>query len=241
MNRAFTKGTVALDFPLPAFGSPLGLLVRSISLYLGNFFFIAWLTLLVFLPAKAALQAVCAVLDISTKGMLMYVLLSASDLALASLVTPAVVYALVERMRGGKLPTVGEALAWGRRQWGRTLWNRVKVEVTVSLSLLLLVIPGIVAAVRLALVDTVVAIEADLAPAPLARSRELAGGAGWRIFFVMLPLTVVELVGSYFILGAFTDPSYSRVAIAVVDSLLSVGGQLASAVALLMYLGVRKK
>ena len=239
MNRTFEKGTLALDFPRPVFGSPLGLLARAISLYLRNLPFIAALTLLIFLPAKAALQVACWAFDVSTKGLLMYALLSASDLVLGSLATPAVIYGLVVAMRGKGRPPLAEALRWGRRQWGRTLWNRIKVEVTVSLRLLLLIVPGVIAMIRLMFTDPVIAIEADLSGPPLDRSRALAEGHGWRILFVMLPLALVELVGSYFVLGAFTDPAYSRAAIAIVDSLLSAGGQLSTVVVLLMYLGLR--
>jgi uncharacterized membrane protein len=113
-----------------------------------------------------------------------------------------------------------------------------KVEVTVALWAALLLIPGLVAMVRLVFADVIVAIEADRETEVLARSRVLSKGHAWRIFFVLLPLMAASLVGSFLILGAFEKAAYSRVAMAVADSLLSVGGQWTTVAVLLMYLGV---
>jgi hypothetical protein len=167
-----------------------------------------------------------------------YLALDSSDMILSALVIPAAVYGLVAKFRGVQTASVRESLRWGRRQWGKTLWNMFKVEVTVTLWALLLLIPGLVAMVRLVFAEAIVAIEADRETEVLARSRVLAKGHGWRIFLVLLPLMTVGLVGSFLVLGAFDDAAYSRVVMAVVDSLLSVGGQWTTVAVLLMYLGV---
>jgi hypothetical protein len=164
--------------------------------------------------------------------------LDLSDLVLSALVIPAVVYGLVAKFRGGRTAPMRESLRWGRRQWGKTLWNMFKVEVTVALWAALLLIPGLVAMVRLIFTDAIVAIEADRETDVLARSRVLAKGHGWRIFFVLLPLMAASLVGTFLILGAFEQAAYSRVAMAVADSVLSVAGQFTTVAILLMYLGV---
>jgi hypothetical protein len=113
-----------------------------------------------------------------------------------------------------------------------------KVEVTVALWGALLVIPGVVAMVRLIFADVIVAIEADRETEVLARSRELAKGHGWRIFLVLLPLMAASLAGTFLILGALEEAAYSRVVMALADSVLSVGGQFTTVAVLLMYLGV---
>jgi hypothetical protein len=241
MKSPGRSGSLTIDFSPPPFRSPIDLLVRSVSLFFGNVAFIVTSTLAVFLPAKAVVHFACWALDLSTKGLTMYAALSASDLVLASLVTPAVIYGLVARLRGKPVPPLGEALRWGRRQWGKTLWNRIKVEVTVSLSLLLLVVPGVMAMIRLVFTDAIVAIEGDRTAAVLDRSGALSEGHRWRIFFVMLPVAVVEMVGSYFVLGAFSSPTSSRTLLAMMDAALSAGGQGATVVVLLMYLGLAEK
>jgi hypothetical protein len=238
MERDFWHGHLEIDFPTEPFHSVWRLLVRSAILFFANLRFLAAVTLLVYLPAKLALQFVLYVLDVPTGGIATYLALDLSDLVLSALVIPAVVFGLVARFRGGPTASVGESLRWGRRQWAKTLWNMFKVEVTVALWGALLVIPGLVAMVRLIFADVIVAIEADRETEVLARSRELAKGHGWRIFLVLLPLMAVSLVGTFLILGAFEEASHSRVVMALADSVLSVGGQFTTVAVLLMYLGV---
>jgi hypothetical protein len=238
MDRDFRQGHLEIDFPTEPFDSVWRLLVRSAVLFFANLRFLAAVTLLVYLPAKLALQLGLYWLDVPSGGMLSYFALDSSDLVLSALVIPAVVYGLVARFRGGRTAPVRESLRWGRRQWGKTLWNMFKVEITVALWGALLVIPGLVAMVRLVFADVIVAIEADRETEVLARSRVLARGHGWRIFLVLLPLMAASLVGTFLILGAFEEAGYSRVVMAVADSVLSVGGQFTTVAVLLMYLGV---
>ena len=238
MDRDFRQGHIEIDFPTERFHSAFRLLLRSAILFFANLRFLAAVTLVVFLPAKLALQFGLYLLNVPTSGMISYLALDLSDLVLSALVIPAVVYGLVAKFRSGQTPPVRESLRWGRRQWGKTLWNMFKVEVTVALWGALLVIPGLVAMVRLVFADAIVAIEADRETEVLARSRALSKGHGWRIFLVLLPLMAVSLVGTFVILGAFEQAAYSRVVMAVADSVLSVGGQFSTLAVLLMYLGV---
>ena len=237
MDRDFRQGHLEIDFPTEPFHSVFRLLARSAVLFFANLRFLAAVTLLVYLPAKLALQFVLYLLDVPTEGIVTYFALDLSDLLLSALVIPAVVYGLVARFRGQAVP-LRESLRWGRRQWGKTLWNMFKVEVTVALWGALLVIPGLVAMVRLTFAESIVAIEAARQTEVLARSRTLSKGHGWRIFLVLLPLMAASLVSSILILGAFEQAAYPRVVVAVADSLLSVGGQFATVAVLLMYLGV---
>jgi hypothetical protein len=238
MDRPSRQGHLEIDFPTEPFDSAWRLLVRSAVLFFANLRFLAAVTLLVYLPAKLALQFVLYALDLPTSGMVSYFALDSSDLILSALVIPAVVYGLVSKFRTGRTATVRESLRWGRRQWGKTLWNMFKVEVTVALWGALLVIPGLVAMVRLIFADVIVAIEADREAEVLARSRILSRGYGWRIFLVLLPPMAASLVGTFVILGAFEQAGYSRLVMALVDSVLSVGGQFTTMAVLLMYLGV---
>src|SRR5450432_2040662 len=164
MNRDFRKGHLEIDFPVDPFGSPLPLLGESIRVFFSNLPFLAAATLVIYLPGKLATQLVCYLLDIPFAGLLSYFVLELSDLLLSALVVPAVVYGLVQRFRTGRAAPLGESLRWGRRQWIKTLANQIKVEITITLWGALLVIPGIVAMVRLIFVDVVVAVEADLEP-----------------------------------------------------------------------------
>ena len=238
MDRDFRQGHLEIDFPTEPFHSAFRLLLHSAVLFFANLRFLAAVTLLVYLPAKLALQFVLYALNVPAGGMVTYLALDLSDLVLSALAIPAVVYGLVARFRSGQTASVRESLRWGRRQWGKTLWNLFKVEVTVALWGALLEIPGLVAMVRLVFAGAIVAIEADRETEVLARSRILSRGHGWRIFLVLLPLMAASLVGTFLILGAFEEAGYSRVVMAVADSVLSVGGQFTTVAVLLMYLGV---
>ena len=99
-------------------------------------------------------------------------------------------------------------------------------------------VPGIVAMARLSFVPLIIAIEADRQPEPLARSRSLAGGRFWRIFLVLLPIGILDLAGNFLLLDRIPKVDDARIFFAVAESLLAIAGQLGTAAALLMYLGI---
>ena len=239
MDRDFRQGYLEIDFATVRFASPLPLLRDSLRVFFSNLPFLAAATLVVYLPGKLATQFLCYLLDIPFAGVLSYFVLEISDLLLSALVVPAIIFGLVHRFRTGRAPALGESLRWGRRQWFKTLANQVKVEITIALWGALLVIPGVVAMVRLTFVDVVVAVEADLEHDVLGRSTRLAQGRRWRIFFVLLPMLVLNLA-AFLALDRVGAPN-SRVAFALADSILAVAGQLATVAALLMYLGTVQK
>ena len=239
MDRDFRQGYLEIDFATVRFASPLPLLRDSLRVFFSNLPFLAAATLVIYLPGKLVTQFLCYLLDIPFAGVLSYFVLEISDLLLSALVVPTIIFGLVHRFRTGRAPALGETLRWGRRQWFKTLANQVKVEITIALWGALIVIPGVVAMVRLTFVDVVVAVEADLEHDVLGRSTRLAQGRRWRIFFVLLPMLVLNLA-AFLALDRVGAPN-SRVAFALADSILAVAGQLATVAVLLMYLGTVQK
>ena len=239
MDRDFRQGYLEIDFATVRFASPLPLLRDSLRVFFSNLPFLAAATLVIYLPGKLVTQFLCYLLDIPFAGVLSYFVLEISDLLLSALVVPTIIFGLVHRFRTGRAPALGETLRWGRRQWFKTLANQVKVEITIALWGALLVIPGVVAMVRLTFVDVVVAVEAGLEHDVLGRSTRLAQGRRWRIFFVLLPMLVLNLA-AFLALDRVGAPN-SRVAFALADSILAVAGQLATVAVLLMYLGTVQK
>ena len=237
-QREFERGYLEIGFPSERFDSAWKLLLRSARVYFSNLAFLATVTLIIFLPAKLAIQLISDALDVPKGGLAAYLTMDLSDLVLSALVVPAAIYGLLERLRTGHAPPLGRSLRWGRRQWAKNLWNKFKVEITITLWGALFLIPGIVAMVRLVFTDAIVAIEADKVLAVLERSRDLSRGIGWRIFAVLVPVIIVELAGPFLILDAVGGSAAPRPVIAIVDSLLSVGGQWSTVIVLLMYLGV---
>jgi hypothetical protein len=231
MDRAFKQGFLEIT-PGEPFTSPVGLVGRALKLFVARFAMIAAITLAVFLPGNLALQFICEVLDIPITGVTFYVLMEAVDLVLASLVTPAVVYALV-----GGSPGFGNALRWGQRQFGKTLWNEVKVNITVILWGALLIVPGMIAMIRLIFTDIIVAVEADREPDPMQRSRKLAKGRLLRMFAALAPIALVNMAAMFLIMDR-PGIVASRPLFAIADSLLNIFGQLTTVAVVLMYLGL---
>ena len=227
-----------IDFPVEPFRSVPRLLVRTLRVFGSNFHFIAGVTLLVFLPATLILQFAYSLGNVATEGILSYVLMSAGDLVLGALAVPAILYGLTVRLRKGKLPPLADSLRWGRRQWMKTLWFTFKMEISILLRTLLLIVPGIMRSIQLIFTETIVAIEADETPDVWARSEALASGNGWRIFWVMLPLSLLGEIGGMLVLRAVEGAANSHVLLAVADSLLAVVGQLSTVAVLLIYLGL---
>ena len=238
MDRDFRKGYIEIDFRTEPFDSAVRLLSRSAGVFFTNLPFLAAVTLTIYLPTKLALQFACYLLDVPTEGILSLLLIDLSDIILSALAAPAIVYGLVTGFRTGRTAGVGESLRWGGRQWGKTLWNKFKVEITVALWGGLLIVPGVVAMVKLILTDAIVAIEADRESRVLERSRTLSRGRRWRMFFVLAPLMLLDLLGTYLVLDGLKSVAHSRLAIALADSALSVGGQWTTVAILLMYLGM---
>jgi hypothetical protein len=238
MERDFRKGYVAIDFPVEPMGSPFSVLARSLRLYVANLPFLASATLAIFIPGKLLLQAICWMLDIPVDGVLGYCLMSASDLLLSAMAVPAVIFGMAMRFRTGAPAPLGESLRWGWRQWGKALWNMFQVEVTVALWSLLLFIPGMMAFVRLAVVDPIVALEADRSRDVLDRSRSLTAGHRWRIFAVILPLILLDLLVSFAVLNAVEKMANTRLLLALADSLLALCAQWSTLAMLLVYLAL---
>ena len=241
MDRDFRRGYLEIDFPTQPFASPLPLLRDSIRVFFADLPFLAAATTVIYVPGKLATQFLCYLLDVPFEGVLSYFFLLISDLLLSALVVPAIVYGLFHRFRKGQPPLLAESLRWGRRQWLKTLANKIKVEITITLWGALLLIPGIVAMVRLIFVDLIVAIDADLEHDVLSRSRKLAQGRRWRIFFVLLPMLILDLAAMFLVLDRVQAVTHSRAAFAIADSVLAVGVQLTTVAALLMYLGTAQK
>jgi hypothetical protein len=235
MDRASRPGQLIIDFPVNPFDSPLHLLGNTIRLFFRNFGMIAACTLLVYLPGHLLYQAAAVAFEIPSSGIFSAIALEVLDLVLSALVMPAIVFGLMQNMRNA--PQKG-ALRWGLRRWLPMLVNQVKVEITVILYGALLIVPGVIAMIRLTFVPVIVAIEGDTQFNPLERSRQLAQRRFWRILLVCLPLTILDLAGNFLLLGRIAGVDRARILFAVAESLLAVAGQTATVAALLMYLGI---
>jgi hypothetical protein len=223
------------------FDSAWKTLSRAVAVYFRHLPFLAAVTLVVFAPFKFAGNLFLEAIEVPTSGVASYVLDGAGTYILMALVTPAAVCGLLARMREGRAAGLGECLRWGRRQWGRTLWNGFKADVTVALYSALLVVPGLMKMTQLIFTQMVVAVEGDDAAWPLERSAEIGAGHRWRIFFVLFPLGVLNLAATFGVLQMVRGPGFGWTAVAALACLEAVAEQLGTVAILLMYLGLAER
>jgi uncharacterized membrane protein len=102
------------------------------------------------------------------------------------------VYALWQIKQG---QTVGyrEAIVTGFKNWGPLLANRIVAGLFIALGLLAFIVPGVILALRYALLDSVVIIEGQGSSAARRRSTELTEGIR-RELFGLVGLFYVALI-----------------------------------------------
>lgn len=93
----------------------------------------------------------------------------------------AMMFAL-SRIMEGERPSWSESIGHGFGCWGRLFGARFVAGILVMLGCLALLVPGIILAVRWALIAPAVVLEGLDANASRARSSELTEGYRWRIF-----------------------------------------------------------
>ena len=224
--------------PVVTFVSVPGMLGQSLAVYFRHFGFIAAVTLAAYAPLKFAIFLFCDQIGVAPGGTAASLIRDAADMVLAALVAPAVITGMVERIAGRPGPAIGACLGRGRQLWGRTLWNDIKADITIGLRLALLVVPGIIAMVRLCFVEEIVALEDTAEIDVLARSRQIAEGHGWKIFYVCLPASVLSLAGEWLLFSLMARMGLSWTTAAALDCVMAVASQWGTVLLLLMYLAL---
>lgn len=227
-----------LDRPVVSFTSVAGMLGHSLAVYFGNFGLIAKVTLAAYAPLKLTVFLFCDQIGVAPGGTAASLIRDGADMILAALVAPAVIYGMMARLQSRPAPPLNECLRRGRKLWGRTLWNDIKADITIGLRLALLIIPGIMAMVRLCFVEEIVAIEGEAETDVLARSREISEGHGWKIFFVCLPAAALSFAGEWLLFSLMARLGLSWLTAAALDSVMAVASQWGTILLLLMYLAL---
>jgi hypothetical protein len=226
------------ELPPVRYSSVPSMLGRSLSVFFSRFGFIAIITLLAYAPLKFVVFSICQAAGVSPGGVASSIIRQVADGVSGSLVAPALIYGIVAALRDGRTPPIGECLRRGSALWWPTLWNDLKAEITIGLRMLLLIVPGVIAAVRLFAVEQVVALEPQSRSQALARSREIAGGHGWKIFFVSLPAVAVGFLSEYLLFSLMERLGLSWTVAAFIDSGLALASQWSTVLFTLLYLAL---
>ena len=124
-------------------------------------------------------------------------LFMAYALCFEALSLPTIIYAAVRSLDSGKSTSIAAAVMWGAKKWLPTLLYLGLSTCVVVVGLVLLVVPGIIAAVALCLVGPIVAIEGVRRENPLVRSRDLTEGRLMRIFEALAVCFAVGVAVSF--------------------------------------------
>jgi hypothetical protein len=128
--------------------------------------------------------------------------------------TGALVHVVVDARDGTLDTTVGEAFAKARPFIGTLLLASLLAGLGIIGGVILLVVPGIILAVRWSLVAPAVVLEQRAVKASLGRSNELVKGTSWTIFALILILTMIGGIASSLLQAAFSAfPQFIEIAV----------------------------
>jgi len=129
------------------------------------------------------------------------------DGVIAALITPAVIFAVVEGARRQGRVSVREALGFGLKRWGNMFAVNLIVGLLTILGALLLVFPAIFVMLRYSLSSVIVSVEKERGWSRVHhRSGELTHGRFWLLLAIFLPTIIVPLgfgIGCGFLLDYY--------------------------------------
>lgn len=185
--------------PLSAPATLGGKLATALFLLFDRFALIAGLILLIQLPANIGIELIADRNPNRLDSNEMRSLVALIDLVFSPISMAGVVTVLANRMAG--LPTTfQEAVQAGVRNWGRLIVARLVSAVYILGGLLLLIVPGIILAIRYSLLDEAVVLDGAGVSESRARSSELTAGKEWKIFSTGFVAFVMS-VGFYIVLA----------------------------------------
>jgi len=120
------------------------------------------------------------------------------ELIFEPIVIGAMIYALSQIKSGGR-PGYFESIAVGFRNWGRVFIAQLLTSILIGLGFIALIVPGVVLAVRYALLYPVVVLEGAGTDKARHRSTELTRGVRWQIFWAGLLFFAVYVPCSFLI------------------------------------------
>jgi|LGVE01.1.fsa_nt_gb hypothetical protein len=141
----------------------------------------------------------------------------------------ALIYAL-SRLKQYQMVTYTEAITVGFRNWGKLWRARFVAGLFVTLGLIALIVPGIILAIRYALIDSVVVLEGANASKSRKRSSELTAGKMWQIFgacVLFFSLSFIFAAMIYIPVGVMIELGFigqlgSMIVCIVIDCILDV-------------------
>jgi len=233
-------GTAELASPaeIEPFTSVFGLLGRAFGLYFGNLGTIAAITLIVFAPVEILKHFLVTSRHLEENIAATMRIEGLIETVFGALVAPALIEALVHKLETGRALGVGAALSAGFKRWLNVFGARLVSGLMIGLGSLLLIVPGLICAVRYSVTDPVATLEPpSKVNNVLRRSSELLKGHGLKVLGVGI-LALLVVFTTQFVGGIVSALVEFWPVTAAMDCLNDVVYRFLTAVMLLVYLGV---
>jgi hypothetical protein len=168
-------------------------------------------------------------------------IISALSSAVAeSLLSGALIYAVMIFLRTGSFPALADSYRWGFKRWGRVILCSVLFKLIVIAGTVALIIPGIIFSLMFALVIPIAVVERLPAKQTFDRSSSLTKNYRWQIFVTYflfgLVIIVVTLITTFSLGGSGME---SSLPFALAQGLITLLLESSSTVlTLFIYLGI---
>jgi hypothetical protein len=260
--QSYAPGEAPAPYAAPAFGAdsfatesdapPLVAPFTSMSaglnqawvIYSQNFLLIAKLVLFAAIPFALGQAGLMYRFRESDNSMIVFGLnMIIFTLVRWSLIPSAVIYAITRKWSTGVEPSIGESYQWAAGRWLRVLRVLIVSGIITFFGFLLLIVPGVIASIALALIVPVALFEAGGVEHTLRRSATLTKGVRWQIFGAIFLLSLFASIGAGIVSMSFVGASVvlgagAMVLANAVNTIVSeVLSQIMVVLALTIYLG----
>jgi hypothetical protein len=228
------------DLDVPSFQENMGDVMRAVfRLYRDNFVPVLKIVAVVAIPLTVVQYAL---VELFQTYWVVGVSVISSPVG-ESLMSGALIYAVVRFLRTGTFPSLAESYGWGFECWGRVLLCSLLYALVVILGMVALIIPGVILSLMFALVIPVAVLEKTPTLESFERSNQLTKNYRWQIFFTYflfgLIIIVISLITG-FGFGRTTRTETSPL-FAIAQGLISqLLGSASTVLTLFIYLGILK-
>jgi hypothetical protein len=195
LGDAMVNSFVADQTSMPAAIRVGGVFNRAIGLFISRWAPFIGLSLVAYAPnflyalATAGAPGAQGLSAASLQGFLLVVI----RLACSSLASAAIIYGVVQELRGRTF-TFGDSLRIGFGRIGAVIGLSLLVGILVALAMILLIVPGIIVLCIFAVAVPVCVVEGLGPRASMSRSSFLTKGNRWRIFGIFVVIFIFSLI-----------------------------------------------
>ncbi|HEY0098806.1 MAG TPA: hypothetical protein VGB76_07620 [Pyrinomonadaceae bacterium] len=230
-------GSLPTDLNVPSFHNTGDVVGAVFQLYRDNFLSLLKIVVVLAVPLIVAQHIFLKLSRVPLAEVTIYV----SAIVGESLMSGALIYAVVTFLRTGAFPTLADSYTWGRKRWGRVLFCSFLYMLVVVAGCMALIVPGIIFSLMFALVVPVAVLEDKPASDSFSRSRDLTRNYRLQIFLTYFVFSLLIFVISLVTNAGFGGEPEDEISLpfALVQGLITQLLESSSTVlTLFIYLGI---